>query len=439
MLRSFQPSVWLVPFLLVVVTTLSHAGEDVGPFVRAVWLVQRHGNLEIVRAEHDQKLKGKLSKALGKQGILTAAGAQGLMDTSTFAKLAGDDGQLDSKEIQKCLEADVPESRKSTQPQRRRARRNADDLVRHDRRDSTGKPVRSSSEWIVKNYKPGQPLHVTVICTGNSRRSIFGATMGNIAAAYYGMPEIRFHSGGTAPTAFNPRTIAALKDIGVEIEPTGQEAPRGEPKTANPTYVVRWGDGHGGDRVLQDLLRRQQSTAGIRRPHGLWRSRRCLPAGQGSRRPHLDALPGPQDLRRQPIRGPEVRRAAGRHRPAHALRDDASAEPSEPSSPLDPNRRTIMSETITQAVKNKYGSVATSGLSSDHEGVKAVAEAFGYTPEELASIPAEANMGLSCGNPTAFANCGRGEWSWTWAAAADWTCCSRHARSVPQARRSGST
>ena len=68
-----------------------------------------------------------------------------------------------------------------------------------------------------------------------------------------------------------------------------------------------------------------------------------------------------------------------------------------------------MSETITQAVKDKYGSVAISGLSSDHEGVKAVAQAFGYTPEELASIPAEANMGLSCGNPTAFANLREGE------------------------------
>ena len=68
-----------------------------------------------------------------------------------------------------------------------------------------------------------------------------------------------------------------------------------------------------------------------------------------------------------------------------------------------------MSETITQAVKDKYGSVATSGLSSDHEGVKAVAQAFGYTPEELASIPAEANMGLSCGNPTAIASLREGE------------------------------
>src|SRR5919109_483506 len=68
-----------------------------------------------------------------------------------------------------------------------------------------------------------------------------------------------------------------------------------------------------------------------------------------------------------------------------------------------------MSEVIEQAVRSRYGAVATSGLSSDHAGVRAVAEAFGYTPEELSSIPAEANMGLSCGNPTATANLRPGE------------------------------
>jgi SAM-dependent methyltransferase len=68
-----------------------------------------------------------------------------------------------------------------------------------------------------------------------------------------------------------------------------------------------------------------------------------------------------------------------------------------------------MSQAIEQAVQWKYGSVATSGLSSEHAGVRAVAEAFGYSPEELASIPAEANMGLSCGNPTATANLRAGE------------------------------
>ena len=64
---------------------------------------------------------------------------------------------------------------------------------------------------------------------------------------------------------------------------------------------------------------------------------------------------------------------------------------------------------IEQTVKSKYGAVAVSGLSTDHAGVKAVAEAFGYTPEQLASIPAEANMGLSCGNPTAYAKLRPGE------------------------------
>ncbi len=68
-----------------------------------------------------------------------------------------------------------------------------------------------------------------------------------------------------------------------------------------------------------------------------------------------------------------------------------------------------MSDAIEQAVQSKYASVAKSGLSTSHAGVRAVAEAFGYTPEQLASIPAEANMGLSCGNPTAYASLKPGE------------------------------
>ncbi|HEY0163339.1 MAG TPA: arsenite methyltransferase [Edaphobacter sp.] len=64
---------------------------------------------------------------------------------------------------------------------------------------------------------------------------------------------------------------------------------------------------------------------------------------------------------------------------------------------------------ILESVRSKYGAVAESSLSSNDEGVKAVAEAFGYTAEELTSIPAEANMGLSCGNPTATAHLRAGE------------------------------
>src|ERR1700689_1680675 len=68
-----------------------------------------------------------------------------------------------------------------------------------------------------------------------------------------------------------------------------------------------------------------------------------------------------------------------------------------------------MAEQILESVRSKYGAVAESSLSSDNAGVKAVAEAFGYTPEELPSIPVEANMGLSCGNPTATAHIRSGE------------------------------
>jgi arsenite methyltransferase len=68
-----------------------------------------------------------------------------------------------------------------------------------------------------------------------------------------------------------------------------------------------------------------------------------------------------------------------------------------------------MSNEIEQIVQEKYGQVAKSTLSSSDAGVRAVAEAFGYSPAELSSIPDDANMGLSCGNPTAFASLREGE------------------------------
>jgi ubiquinone/menaquinone biosynthesis C-methylase UbiE len=68
-----------------------------------------------------------------------------------------------------------------------------------------------------------------------------------------------------------------------------------------------------------------------------------------------------------------------------------------------------MTTGMSEVVQEKYGAVAESRLSSDDAGVRAVAEAFGYTGGELDAIPAEANMGLSCGNPTAFASLKPGE------------------------------
>lgn len=64
---------------------------------------------------------------------------------------------------------------------------------------------------------------------------------------------------------------------------------------------------------------------------------------------------------------------------------------------------------ITETVRDKYAAVALSGLSNNDTAVKSVAAAFGYSIEELASLPSEANMGLSCGNPVAMAGLKLGE------------------------------
>jgi arsenite methyltransferase len=69
----------------------------------------------------------------------------------------------------------------------------------------------------------------------------------------------------------------------------------------------------------------------------------------------------------------------------------------------------MTSPNIAETVREKYGAVAAGTLTNESAGVQAVAEAFGYTAEELASLPAAANMGLSCGNPTATAKLRPGE------------------------------
>jgi len=55
---------------------------------------------------------------------------------------------------------------------------------------------------------------------------------------------------------------------------------------------------------------------------------------------------------------------------------------------------------IYEKVQERYGSAAKS---ENREYGYKVAMAFGYTAEQLTSIPEDANLGLSCGNPLALA------------------------------------
>jgi SAM-dependent methyltransferase len=68
-----------------------------------------------------------------------------------------------------------------------------------------------------------------------------------------------------------------------------------------------------------------------------------------------------------------------------------------------------MNDSISDAVRQGYSAVARQGLGSDQDGVRSIATAFGYSEEELGSIPDQANMGLSCGNPLALASLREGE------------------------------
>jgi SAM-dependent methyltransferase len=69
----------------------------------------------------------------------------------------------------------------------------------------------------------------------------------------------------------------------------------------------------------------------------------------------------------------------------------------------------MSNQPILNAVQNQYGAVARSGLSNDSAAVRSIARAFGYTADDLASLPPQANMGLSCGNPVALAGLREGE------------------------------
>lgn len=68
-----------------------------------------------------------------------------------------------------------------------------------------------------------------------------------------------------------------------------------------------------------------------------------------------------------------------------------------------------MADRMLEIVREKYAAAAQSDLNNQHQAVREVAEGFGYSRDELASIPEEANLGLSCGNPTALAQLQPGE------------------------------
>jgi arsenite methyltransferase len=64
-------------------------------------------------------------------------------------------------------------------------------------------------------------------------------------------------------------------------------------------------------------------------------------------------------------------------------------------------------DTIREAVRRRYGAVATTDAAPPAAGRTALT--IGYSESELASVPEGANLGLGCGNPVAVASLRPGE------------------------------
>ncbi|KUL88253.1 hypothetical protein ZTR_05033 [Talaromyces verruculosus] len=61
-------------------------------------------------------------------------------------------------------------------------------------------------------------------------------------------------------------------------------------------------------------------------------------------------------------------------------------------------------------VQSCYGDIAKkTATGPERDGEKNIAMAFGYSEEDLLSLPEKTNLGLSCGNPVAYANVKEGE------------------------------
>lgn len=63
-----------------------------------------------------------------------------------------------------------------------------------------------------------------------------------------------------------------------------------------------------------------------------------------------------------------------------------------------------MSQDTYNLVQSRYGDIAKQSTAPKRGKEEDIAKAFGYSAEDLSTLPEKTNLGLSCGNPVAFAN-----------------------------------
>lgn len=237
-----------------------------GPaFVTAIAFAQHFASPAALVPANDRRLKATLLHALNEKPPTISWGeVRELFDKEQFAQWAPHD-RLTREQMVDLLSTTAPASRREI------FRETAAHLelltTQFDMIDKEHQQAANElARWIAKHAAGDKQLGVTIICTGNSRRSMLGSVLGNLAAAYWGLPRVKFYSGGTAPTAFNPRTIKTLEQLGVKITPTGADAAPGKGGERNPIYQVRWGEHAGVDefsKLFADKQNPQRDFAAV--------------------------------------------------------------------------------------------------------------------------------------------------------------------------------
>ena len=103
------------------------------------------------------------------------------------------------------------------------------DAIPEGRKDA----LEGVASFVSSKREAGEAAELTFICTHNSRRSHMGQLWAAAAAAHFGVDGVRTYSGGTEATAFNPRTVAALRKAGFAMQNPGGD---------NPRYEVSFGE-----------------------------------------------------------------------------------------------------------------------------------------------------------------------------------------------------
>jgi arsenate reductase (thioredoxin) len=83
--------------------------------------------------------------------------------------------------------------------------------------DSRKPLLKQLTDFISEKTKAGQIINLNFICTHNSRRSHISQIWAQTAAQYYGIGNVHCYSGGTEATAFNPRAVKAMQEVGFDI------------------------------------------------------------------------------------------------------------------------------------------------------------------------------------------------------------------------------